>query len=107
MEVFESCGHAFRQIRKANGSLPGFFRAVFESCAEELGVLYGQVCVDVEFGGGGVTTDPDNDDILPVTARENIVSNCNMIEGMPRSTYLGLFLRSRRVRMASDMAMLW
>jgi len=68
LEVFESCGHALIQIREANGSLLGFFRAVFESCTEELGVLYGQVCVDVEFGSGSVTTDPDNDDVLPVTA---------------------------------------
>lgn len=69
-------------------------------------MLYGQVCVDVEFGGGSVTTDPDNDDILPMTARDTIVSDCNMREVVPWPTYLGLFLRSRRVRMASDMTIL-
>lgn len=103
VEALESCGYAPRQIRQANGSILDILRAGFQSCAEELGVLCGQVCVDIEFGGGSVTTDPDNDDILPVTARDTIVRIRNMREGMRWLTYLGLFLRSRRVRMASDM----
>ena len=68
MEAFKGCGNVFRQIREANGVLLGFLGTGLENCFEELGVLYGQVCVDVEFGSGSVTTDPDNDDVLPVTA---------------------------------------
>jgi hypothetical protein len=93
LEAFESCGHVLRQIREANGVLLGFLGTVFQNCFEELGVLYGQVSIDVEFFSGSVATGPDGDNIPQETTRDRTVSNRNMIARRRLSKYLGLFLR--------------
>lgn len=82
-------------------------RPLCQSCAEELGVLYGQVSIDVELGGGSVAADPDSDEISHGTVRDTVVSNFTTREVRRLSAYLGLFPRSRRVTMASDIAALW
>jgi hypothetical protein len=109
LEAFESCGDVVIQVREANGLLLGFLGTVLENCFEELGVLCGQIWIDIELLSGGVATNPDSDEISQNNARDTIVSNCNTSKMWHLSMYLGLFffLRSHRVLTASDMATWW
>jgi hypothetical protein len=107
LEAFEGCGNVVIQIRKADGLVLGSLGTVLKNCFEEFGVLYGQIWINVERFSASAATNPDSDEISQDTERDPIVSNCNIRKVWHFSTYLGLFLWSRRLLTASDMATWW